>query len=181
MKRLAKAAIVTTLRDQMDAHGSWAGETHLQKALFILQSVGVPLEYNFILYKHGPFAFDLRDELNTMCADRLLEVVPQSYPYGPRYQTTQNGRMLQQQFPKTLSRYALAIQSVSEFVGSRGVNELEKVGTALLMIRDYPEDSNEDISRRIRRVKPHIDESSARKAIEEVRSLLRTLVASESK
>ena len=84
MNRLQRAAVLTALADELRKRGSWCGETHLQKATYFLQSLlGVPLGYEFILYKHGPYSFDLHDELTALCTDQLLELRPQPYPYGP--------------------------------------------------------------------------------------------------
>jgi hypothetical protein len=173
MKRLARAAIVTTLRDELERRGSWAGETHLQKALFVLQEgASVPLAYNFILYKHGPFAFDLREDLNAFRSDGFITLRTQPYPYGPRLVTTEIGHDLQRRFPKTLGLYRKRIETVAQFLGNRGVTDLERIGTALLMIRDFPGADDNEISRRVRNVKPHVQESEAELAIKEVRRFL---------
>ena len=56
----------------------WSGETHLQKATYLAcWLVDIPFDFDFILYKHGPFSFELRDELGSMRADRLLDREPQ--------------------------------------------------------------------------------------------------------
>jgi uncharacterized protein YwgA len=172
MKRLARAAIVTTVRDELAKRGSWAGETHLQKGLFILQEgAGVPLEYRFILYKHGPFAFDLREDLTAFRVDGLLEL-EQAYPYGPRLLTTETGHRLQGKFPKTLSRYRDQIESVANLVDAKGVAELERIGTALLMIKESPAAEDAEIASMVRNVKPHVAEAEALAAIREIRTFL---------
>jgi hypothetical protein len=51
-------------------------------AYFSLDVLGVPLGFEFILYKHGPFSFDLSDEITAMRADALLQYQPRQ-PYGP--------------------------------------------------------------------------------------------------
>jgi hypothetical protein len=181
MKRLARAAIVTTLRDELERRGSWAGETHLQKAWFVLQeAASVPLDYNFILYKHGPFAFDLREDLNAFRSDGFLRVRTQPYPYGPRLVTTELGHNLQERFPKTLGLYRKRIEAVAQFLRNRGVTDLERLGTALLMIRDFPEEDDTEVSRRIRNVKPHVTEVQAEGAIKEVRRFLENAARKES-
>jgi hypothetical protein len=63
MERLQRASILLTLNEELRRAGSWAGETHMQKATYFLQELTrIPLEFDFVLYKHGPFSFDLRDE-----------------------------------------------------------------------------------------------------------------------
>ena len=82
MDRFDRAAVLTELADRLRANGSWTGETHLQKATYVLQELlMVPLNFEFVFYKHGPFSFDLREELTSMRADGFLVQVPQD-PYG---------------------------------------------------------------------------------------------------
>lgn len=176
MKRLARAAIVTTMRDAVSERGSWSGETHLQKALYILQEgAGVPLGYNFILYKHGPFSFDLRSEITEFRGDGLLELQPQGYPYGPRLNTTDAGHRLQTKFPKTLTRYSDVISEVADLVGSKGVAELERIGTALLMLKSEQGLTDEAAAQKIVDVKPHVSETDALEAVRMMRDFLRGL------
>src|SRR6266508_496167 len=79
MKRLQRAALLTELVEQMRAHDSWCGETHLQKATYFLQELlDVEMDYDFVLYKHGPFSFDLRDELGDFVSDKLIRYQPQA-------------------------------------------------------------------------------------------------------
>jgi hypothetical protein len=173
MKPLARAAVLTTMRDALAVRGSWTGETHLQKALFILQEgARVPLAYNFILYKHGPFAFDLREEINDLRADGILDLEPQGYPYGPRLRTTPVGKRLQERFPKTLHRYGKQIEAVADLVRDRGVVELERLGTALLMMNDQPGASDTDVGKLVADVKPHVSEELAEASAAEMRRFL---------
>ncbi len=92
MNRLQRAAILSTLAEELLEIGSWCGETHLQKATFFLQHMlKVPTEWDFVLYRYGPFSFELRDELTAMRADQLLELIPMQ-PYGPRLLPTGQSR-----------------------------------------------------------------------------------------
>lgn len=60
MERLNRAAVLLNLVETLRSKGSWASETHFQKAAYFLQELlRVPLEFEFILYKHGPFSFGL--------------------------------------------------------------------------------------------------------------------------
>ena len=67
MNRLQRAAVLLTLLEQLQARGSWCGETHVQKSVYFLQDLlQVPLGFEFVLYKHGPYSFDLNDEITAV-------------------------------------------------------------------------------------------------------------------
>ncbi len=173
MKRLAKAALIVRLRDELERRGSWCGETHVQKAVYILQEgAGVPLEFDFVLYRHGPFSFVLREELVALRAEGMLSLQPQSAPYGPRLVSTPEGDQLVSRFPRTVGRNEHAVERVAEFVGSRGVVDLERVATSLMLIRGLPYERDENLARQMTEIKPHIRYDAALAAIGEMRAFL---------
>lgn len=161
-----RSALLLALMGQLKESGSWCGETHVQKAAYFLQSLArVELGLDFILYKHGPFSFDLREELSHMRANRLIDLVP-ALPYGPRFQTSEIGKSLLERFPKTVSRHGGALRFVAEKLGDRNVAELEKLATALLVIQEEPE--IEKGAEKLHSIKPHINSKSAAEAIQQV-------------
>lgn len=172
MKPMARAAVMARLRDMLDERGSWAGETHLQKASFFLQEgTGVPLEFDFLLYKFGPFSFDLRDELASYRGKQLMGLKVQGQ-YGPRLTATPEGHALLERFPKTLDRFDPQIRAVADFLGAKGVGELERLGTALLFQRQNPHLDDDAIARLICEVKPHVSYASAVTSSAQVREFL---------
>jgi hypothetical protein len=169
MKRLQRAGLLTELVEQMRAHDSWCGETHLQKATFFLQELlGVELEYDFVLYKHGPFSFDLRDELGDLVSDKLIRYQPQVPPYGPRIAVTEEGEAVQEIYPTTLARHADRITFVADKLDARGVIDLERLATALYVTLDAPQTSAEERAHLLRQLKPHIPEPAALRAVGEL-------------
>jgi len=169
MKRRQREAIVLALADKLKEQGSWCGETHLQKAVYFLEELAnVPLGLGFILYKHGPFSFELRDEITAMRADGLIQMRFQPYPYGPSLLTTDNGRRLQKRWPKTLSRHADSIAFVAEHFGNLGVAGLERLATALYITKKHPGKSVEFRARRLHELKPHIPIDEAENAVLEI-------------
>ena len=163
------AAVLTRLIEQLRAHGSWCGETHVQKATLFLQDLTrVPLGFDFILYKHGPFSFDLRDELTSLRADGLIKLEPQ-WGYGPRITTTDRSQYIQGLYPKTLQQYDGAISFVCSKLGSKGMAELERLATALYVTQHLAEDPSVDgRAAKITALKPHIGRDEAVVAITEV-------------
>lgn len=168
MKRLQKAVILAELADKMRDHGSWCGETHIQKAVYFLQELlKVPLDYRYILYKHGPFSFDLRDEITEFRVYELFQLEPRQIPYGPSLRTTRNAETLKTRFPKTLNNYSEHLDFVSQELDGKGVTDLERLATALYVSLDGKNDGTKDRAKRIHALKPHVSLDSALDAVKE--------------
>jgi uncharacterized protein YwgA len=167
MTRSQKAAVLTQLVNKLRARDSWAGETHLQKAVFFLQGLlGSPMGFDFILYKHGPFSFDLRDELTGLRADGLLELDPQLPPYGPRFTSTSIGQGVVERHPKTLEGQADRLDFVANLFHGKGVKELERLATALYSSLENGWGATiEKRARFLNEVKPHVSLEEAREAV----------------
>lgn len=174
MNRLAQDAVLAGLARRLEERGSWSGETHIQKAAYLLRELfRVPFHFDFILYKHGPFSFGLRDELASMRSDRLVDRVPQGPRYGPRMLVTDRGRELEGRFARTMARYGEALDWIVARVGDRGVLELERLATALWVSRQVEGGGSiDDRAAALIQLKPHVSEDGARKAIEEIDRLI---------
>ena len=172
MNRLGRAAVLTQLADSLLKNGSWCGETHLQKSTYLLQAaLGVPMDVDYVFYKHGPYSFDLHDELTSLRADGLFRMVSQPYPYGPKLVPTPEAESLTSKFPRTLAKYGDAIQTVSDFVGAATVSELERLSTALYVIEEEGA-KGDDAARRITVLKPHVSPEQAKTAIARIEELI---------
>ncbi len=167
MQDLQRASILLALNQELRKAGSWAGETHMQKATYFLQELlRVPLGFEFILYKHGPFSFDLRDELTAMRAHGFLRLEPQ-YPYGPSLLPGEKSEMLQQEHQKAIEGYRPVIDFVSQKLGNKDVAGLERIATALYVTLDGSVPSA-DRARKITELKPHISSAEAAAAVAEI-------------
>ncbi len=173
MDRLKRAALITRLIEKLRQRGSWCGETHVQKSTLFLQDLmRVPLEFEFVLFKHGPFSFDLRDELTSLRADELLRLESR-WPYGPRIAPTERSEYIQQICAKTLAKYDDRITFVAEKLGEKNVVDLERLATALYVIqRANPDTSVDERAEQLTELKPHIPRDSAITAIKEVDHIL---------
>jgi len=174
MKPLAKRALIIALLERMKERGSWCGETHIQKGVYVCQEgLGVPLAYDFILYKHGPFSFDLRKDLGNMEADRLLETWLRPYPYGPSLSPGPLAGTLLEQFPKTVARYSRQLNFIADHLAQRGVVELERLTTALYVGRELRLRGVKERVDTVRRLKPHIAPDEALEAVRSVDEFLK--------
>jgi hypothetical protein len=173
MNRLAQEAVVVGLAKRLAQEGSWTGETHVQKAAYLLSELlDVSFGFDFILYKHGPFSFELRDELTLMQAEGLLRSYSPNPRYGPQLLVTARGERLEHSFSKTMRRYGPSLDWIAGELGNRGVMDLERLATTMWMTRQSPNDSVADRAEAVIRVKPHISKNEAELAVEEIDRLL---------
>lgn len=165
-----RSAILLDLAAQLRAHGSWTGETHVQKAAFLMQELlRVPIGFKFVLYKHGPFSFDLRGSLNKLETLGYIQTEEQPYPYGAKIL---DGPMSKRLKEASNVQYSPQIKFVAQQIGKANVSELERVATALFIELD-PNVGIEDRINRLVSLKPHISREEAPNAfsrLSEIRS-----------
>jgi uncharacterized protein YwgA len=171
MNRLQRAAVLTSLADELLKRGSWCGETHLQKSIYLLQeALGVPIDVNYVFYKHGPYSFDLHDELTSLRADGLLKMVSQPYPYGPKLIPTDEAEQLEGKFPRTLKKYSDEVSAVADFVGAASASLLERLSTALYVMKEEGLDGDKAADR-VTALKPHVPIEQAKDAVLQMKHL----------
>ena len=170
MDRLARAAVLTRLIRALGEQGSWCGETHVQKAVYFLQDVvRVPLEFEFVLYKYGPYSFDLRDELTGLRADGIVRLDAKNV-VGSRIVPTSRSEYIEGKFSRTLQEHGHSVAFVAGKLGNKGVADLERYSTALYVIRRGPTQSVEKQIEDLTQYKPHISRGDAQEAFEAVGS-----------
>ena len=173
MRRLQRAALLISLVEALRERGSWCGATHIQTSVYFLQELlGLPLGMRFILYKHGPYSFDLSNEIEAMQADYLLEDELQPYPYGPKLLPGKRSQQIKEKFPKTIDRYSKQIEFIADKFGDKKVSNLERLATALYVTLN-PEDDREDRAERVHQLKQHIKMEDANAAISEVDKIIK--------
>lgn len=170
MNRVQRAAVLTELVEELRIRGSWCGEAHLQKAVYFLQELlQVNTGFHFMLYRYGPFSFDLRDELTSLRADELLRLELQPLPYSPRIAPTARVPSFQANYSRTLRDTQSRIAFVAAKLGGYGVAELEPLATALYVtINGDRSASVEERSERLSELKRHVSSEKARKAVLEL-------------
>jgi hypothetical protein len=165
MSNLEQSSLILTLALALKANGSWAGETHVQKGGYFLNNLlKVPTGVDFILYKHGPFSFELRELLTDMEANGFIKW--NSFPpYGPSISEGQLGGILREKFSNLSEQYRPQIDFVSRHLGPCNVASLERLATALYVTEEGfigPARVGRIVS-----LKPHVSVVLAEKAVEE--------------
>lgn len=170
MLQLDQAGFVVALTSAFRERGSWAGETHVQKASYFLQCMlHVPLNGKFILYKHGPFSFDLRGLLSEMEAAELVQWEAKPFPYGPSLAPSSKGARLVS-ISEAANTFAPQIAFVAERLANKKVTELERLATALYVSTDESI-RPESWPFQINKLKPHVSLPEAEQAVDEMRQI----------
>ncbi|MDQ7830472.1 MAG: hypothetical protein RDU30_01945 [Desulfovibrionaceae bacterium] len=117
-----------------------------------------------MLYKHGPYSFDLHDSLATLFSSCLLEHQVQP-AYGPRIRLTASGKEFLERYATQIASAQAAIQTVAKWFGKKGVSELEKLATALWLRNETTGADDADLAQEMHRIKPHISPVDARQAL----------------
>lgn len=159
-------AIILNLMEQLYTKGNWCGETHVQKNVYMLKHLkDVPLTENFVLYKHGPYSFELHDVLGDM---RILGFIEEEQrpPYGPRLKLSELGRQFMlKHFSETFTG---KIEEITDIFKKESVQGFEKLATALYLKLEFPNSSDEERANRLHAIKPHISTEDAKLAIEKI-------------
>jgi hypothetical protein len=167
MANIEQPGLILALANALRKRGSWAGETHLQKAGYLLQHLlNVPLGVKFILYKHGPFSFDLRARLVEMESEQFVTWEPRPFPYGPTVMQGTSGELLLA-VANSPRRYQAQIDFIAAKLANKHVADLERLATALYVTQEAAVDP-ELRSARINALKPHVSLQDAIAAVAEI-------------
>jgi hypothetical protein len=167
-----RQVVMLSLLQALRRHGSWCGETHVQKSTFFLEEgLAVPLGLDFYMYKYGPFSSDLQQILGEMRANYLIDVEPKA-PYGPSLVVSESGRDLVDRFPRTKDRYAATLDFVAARFGARPVADLERLSTALFVRKERSGLTEAEQARRVMELKPHLAAQQAEEAVTAIGALL---------
>ncbi len=125
--------LICHLVEEMRNKKSWAGHTHIQKCVLFLQELfQIPTGYEFVLHLHGPYSFELRNDLTLMRTRSQLDVEERP-GYGPSFTIGARGKLTL----KTASPHSKSI----EF--DRVVEALlrSSLGTTFGFLNVYPQRS----------------------------------------
>lgn len=179
LSNVERWVVIGELVKGLREHQGWAGETHLQKTLYFLQEMlQVPMGYDFVLYKHGPYDFDLHDELGGMLSNSILTLEHRP-PYGPRFSVSEIGERLIDQRKNGIVQYNQHIRFIANTLSKKDIRDLERLGTALLVKREFPDLDEVTLAGKIVELKPHVLQDMAINALREVSKIEEEAKAAE--
>ncbi|MGB9880784.1 MAG: hypothetical protein ACPLRM_08480, partial [Anaerolineae bacterium] len=173
-----RTVVLLSLIYDLGRKSSWCGETHVQKAGYFLQELcDVPMGFTFVLYKHGPFSFDLGDHINALRADGYLDLIPR-FPVGPTVMVSVRGKDYIKAWSETIEQFRPRIEFVSTQLAGKEVVELERLATALYVSKIVGFDKEAFVrASEISRRRPHVTNEEAIRAVEELDNMVQALAA----
>ena len=116
-----------------------------------------------MLYKHGPYSFEVETELEQMQSYGAIAVELNGDGYGVVLRPDDMASFVQTL--ETLSpEERQGIDAVCKFVGSRNVTDLERLATASWIRRQEGVTQPPEVARRLHSLKPHVSIEEAERA-----------------
>lgn len=170
----SSADILLLLIEALRLRDSWCGETHVQKSMYCLKEItNTQVEYPFVLYKHGPYSFELHDEIGLLHTTGLIGLKTNQPPYGPTLVVTDGGRQaLAQSALRQDTELTGKIDFTASNLGDKGVAALERLSTALMITREHPGKDRTMRANDLVARKPHVAIEQAQDAVDEIDRIL---------
>ena len=127
--------------------------------------------FHFVLYRHGPYSFDIEADLEQMRSYGALEIELNNQGYGVVLRPGANAGFLQRN-ERLVNEEIEAINDVCGFVGSSNIWGLERLATASWIRRQEGLVEREEIARRLNFLKPHVSIAEAEDADAQVEAWL---------
>jgi len=166
-----KPSLVLAVIRSLKLHGSWTGKTHVQKSLFLIKTATqIDVPFTFVLFKHGPYSFELETELEQMKSYLAITSEPDPNGYGVVLSPGPGSRFVDER--GGLSEVeSTAVGRVCRFVGQRNVAELERVATAAWIRKRERVSDSTSVAERLNKLKPHVSIPDAERADKELCTL----------
>lgn len=168
----SKHSTILAVVEGLLRRGSWTGKTHVQKALSLLSDARlIPPQFDFVLYKHGPYSFDVENEIEQMRSYEAVNIYANPNGYGVTIRPGTNAFFVKRQAPLSAGHQA-AIEKVCEFVDARSVTVLERLATAAWIRTNQAITETAEVARRLNALKPHVSIADAVAADQELAHFL---------
>lgn len=103
------------------------GRIAVQKLLYFMNVLGVPMQYQFEIYHYGPYCSSVASDIEWLLADDVL--VNESNSAAYRYRTSPKYETVSREFREQLSEQMTIIEAVARTFGSLPPSTLELVAT----------------------------------------------------
>ena len=174
MDRLWQARLVSDVVEALRENGSWTAESHVQKCIYMVKELfDKEVSFRFVPYKHGPYSFELRDEIGRLLSTRVLVSEP-ARPYGPRIRTRSDSAHLRRQLERVDHGLSDQIAFVAGKIGAMPASDVGLLATGILVLKEQEtcKKSSQESLARFRYLKPAVEEETCIKFICDAQKLI---------
>ncbi|WP_254509741.1 hypothetical protein [Anatilimnocola floriformis] len=120
------AAVISEAKEKCP--GCFLGRTAIQKILYFLNVLGVPMRYDFDIYHYGPFCSSIMADVDWLIADNVITDGSSQGKYSD-YRPGPASEELLDKFDSKISEHLPTIQNVVEALGEMSPGDLELIAT----------------------------------------------------
>lgn len=106
----------------------YLGRTAIQKLLYFMSALGVPMRYRFDIHHYGPFCPNVMHDVDWLVADAVIEDRSQEARYS-NYKPSQGWAELSEQYKEKLDEYRDKIADVCNALSDLSPETLELIAT----------------------------------------------------
>jgi len=129
----ALTAMVIKEAHQASAQGGgFVGRTAVQKIMYFLKALDVPMKYKFRLHHYGPYSDDLRDDVDCLIADEVIRDESTNRDKFSKFVPSEQSEIPVGSYQSDFVKYKSVIQAVSQALAKLSPEQLE-----VLMTLDY--------------------------------------------
>ncbi len=126
--RWEHALLAETIAKASEKTSSYLGRTAVQKLIYFMQVLGVPMRYRFEIYHYGPFCSDILQDVEWLIADDVVTDTANEGRYS-KYSSGASYNDLRSQYAENLDNYSDQINDVIEAMGDLDPDTLELLAT----------------------------------------------------
>ena len=165
---MKKKDLILYVVKKLNDVGSWAGNTHIQKIIYLIQSTCNLKLYDFVLYHYGPYSFDLREDVDFLVISNRLERDVDEFGY--HYRVSPN---LEPSIPSEIRE---KVDAIVKIFGKAPTALLELITTVDYVTRRFPDKSDKEIVELVRKIKPRFSERAVELALKWLREDFKRVV-----
>lgn len=128
------ALVIKEGKSVVDEKGRDLGRIAVQKILYFLKVVGVPMGYRFEIYHYGPFCSQILRDTDMLEMDNI--VVDHKQQMGSSYGPGENVDTLLENYSEELAEHSSTTKKLVNVLAPQTPNELERLATLDFIYRE---------------------------------------------
>ena len=126
------ALVIKEAHHALAQGGGFVGRTAVQKIIYFLKALGVPMKYKFRLHHYGPYSDELRDDVDCLLADEVISDISADPEKFSNFEPSTESEGLIHHYKKAFSGHENVIEKIARTLAQFSPEHLE-----LIMTLDY--------------------------------------------